>query len=164
MHVMSPVQQASLEFGKAYIQQIEILHYIDFVWKKMIWTMLCKLWLYFTLALHPSYQQACATLYYYNIFFLWKIKPFLTNLWDFIKYIMQYTRICVTAKLQLASSYTWQCGFWSNGEEKMNKIHSYNFCGAWRKSNITSSVTNYCCQKVISKVTILLLKGVTSNE
>ncbi len=46
----------------------------------------------------------------------------------------------------------------------MWKIHSYNFCGAWRKSNVTSSVTNYCCQKVISKVTILLLKGVTSNE
>ncbi len=38
-----------------------------------------------------------------------------------------------------------------------------NFCGAWRKSNVTSSVTNYC-QKVISKETILLLKGVTSNE
>ncbi len=34
MHVMSPVQQASLEYGKAYIQQIEILHYIDFVRKK----------------------------------------------------------------------------------------------------------------------------------
>ncbi len=30
----SPVQQASLEYGKAYIQQIEILHYIDFVRKK----------------------------------------------------------------------------------------------------------------------------------
>ncbi len=27
MHVMSPVQQASLEYEKAYIQQIEILHY-----------------------------------------------------------------------------------------------------------------------------------------
>ncbi len=46
----------------------------------------------------------------------------------------------------------------------MWKIHSYNFCGAGRKSNVTSSVTNYCCQKVISKVTLLLLKGVTSNE
>ncbi len=34
MHVMSPVQQASLEYGKAYILQIEILHYIDFVKKK----------------------------------------------------------------------------------------------------------------------------------
>ncbi len=34
MHVMSPVQQARLEYGKAYIQQIEILHYIDFVKKK----------------------------------------------------------------------------------------------------------------------------------
>ncbi len=31
---MPPVQQASLEYGKAYIQQIEILHYIDFVKKK----------------------------------------------------------------------------------------------------------------------------------
>ncbi len=31
----------------------------------------------------------------------------------------------------------------------MWKIHSYNFCGAGRKSNVTSSVTNYCCQKVI---------------
>ncbi len=43
----------------------------------------------------------------------------------------------------------------------MWKIHSYNFCGAGRNSNVTSSVTNYCCQKVISKVTLLLLKGVT---
>ncbi len=35
MHdVMSPVQQASLEYGKAYILQIEILHYINFVRKK----------------------------------------------------------------------------------------------------------------------------------
>ncbi len=33
-----------------------------------------------------------------------------------------------------------------------------------KKSNVTSSVTNYCCQKVTSKVMILLLKGVTSNE
>ncbi len=31
---MSPVQQASLNIEKAYIQQIEILHYIDFVRKK----------------------------------------------------------------------------------------------------------------------------------
>ncbi len=38
------------------------------------------------------------------------------------------------------------------------------FCGVWKKSNVTSSVTNYCCQNVISKVIILLLKGVTSNE
>ncbi len=34
MHVMSPVQQASLENGTAYIQQIYILHYVDFVKKK----------------------------------------------------------------------------------------------------------------------------------
>ncbi len=51
MHVMSPVQQASLEYGKAYIQQIEILHYIDFVKKKDdLNTVVC----YFTLTLHPS--------------------------------------------------------------------------------------------------------------
>ncbi len=31
---MSPVQQASLEYRKTYIQQIEILHYIDFVKEK----------------------------------------------------------------------------------------------------------------------------------
>ncbi len=36
--------------------------------------------------------------------------------------------------------------------------------GREEKVNVTSSVTNYCCQKVISKVTILLLKGVTSND
>ncbi len=34
MHVMSPVQQASLEYGKAYIHQIEILHYINLAKKK----------------------------------------------------------------------------------------------------------------------------------
>ncbi len=33
MHVMSPVQQACLEYGKSYIQQIEIYHII-FVGKK----------------------------------------------------------------------------------------------------------------------------------
>ncbi len=31
---MSPVQQASMQYGKAYIQQIEIFKYIDFVRKK----------------------------------------------------------------------------------------------------------------------------------
>ncbi len=36
MHMMSPVQQASLEYGRAYIQQIEILHYIDFVRNKYV--------------------------------------------------------------------------------------------------------------------------------
>ncbi len=30
----APVQQASLEYRKAYIQQIDILHYIDLVIKK----------------------------------------------------------------------------------------------------------------------------------
>ncbi len=33
-HACDEVQQTSLEYGKAYIQQIEILHYIDFVRKK----------------------------------------------------------------------------------------------------------------------------------
>ncbi len=62
MHVMSPVQQASLEYGKAYIQQIEILHYIDFVREKndlntvvaLLYSGIRSLW------------SACATLYYYN--------------------------------------------------------------------------------------------------
>ncbi len=52
MHVMSPVQQASLEYGKAYILQIEILHYIDFVKKK---DDLNTVVYYFTLALHPTH-------------------------------------------------------------------------------------------------------------
>ncbi len=48
------MQKASLEYGKAYIQQIEILHYIDFVRKKDdLNTVVC----YFTLALHPSDQH-----------------------------------------------------------------------------------------------------------
>ncbi len=59
MHVMSPVQQASLEYGKAYIQQIEILHYIDFVKKKDYLKL--KLWLYFTLALHPTHIPLIST-------------------------------------------------------------------------------------------------------
>ncbi len=50
-HACDEVQQASLKYGKAYIQQIEILHYIDFVKKKDdLNTVVC----YFTLALHPS--------------------------------------------------------------------------------------------------------------
>ncbi len=59
---MSPVQQASLEYGKAYIQQIEILQYIDFVKKKndLNTVVYVVALLYFT---------ACGTLYYYNIFF-----------------------------------------------------------------------------------------------
>ncbi len=32
--MMFPVQQARFEYGIAYSQQIEILHYIDFVKKK----------------------------------------------------------------------------------------------------------------------------------
>ncbi len=31
---MPSMQQASVQYGKAYIQQIEILQFIDFVWKK----------------------------------------------------------------------------------------------------------------------------------
>ncbi len=50
-HTCDEVQQASSKYGKAYIQQIEILHYIDFVKKKddlntVVWS--------FTLILHPS--------------------------------------------------------------------------------------------------------------
>ncbi len=52
MHVMSPVQQANLEYGRAYILQIEILHYIDFVKKK---DDLNTVVYYFTLALHPTH-------------------------------------------------------------------------------------------------------------
>ncbi len=96
MHVMSPVQQAVLEYRKAYIQQIEILHYIDFVRKNMIWTLLCKLWLYFTLTLHPSDQHA--------VRYITVIKIILENplvsyklIW-FHKYIMQYNCIWVTEK------------------------------------------------------------------
>ncbi len=48
------VQQASLEYGKDYIQQIEILHYIDFVKKKDdLNTVVC----YCTLILHPCDQH-----------------------------------------------------------------------------------------------------------
>ncbi len=54
MHVMSPVQQASLEYRKACIQQREILHYIDFVRKK---DDLNTVVYYFTLALHLSDQH-----------------------------------------------------------------------------------------------------------
>ncbi len=99
MHVMSPVQQASLEYGKAYIQQIEILHYIDFVRKK---DDLNTVVYYFTLALHPSDQHVLH--YITNKKSFWKIKQFLTHLCDLIKYIMKYNRIWVTDKLQLASS------------------------------------------------------------
>ncbi len=157
---MSPVQQASLEYRKAYIQQIEILHYIDFVRKK---DDLNTVVYYFTLALQPSDQHV---LHYITIIkkYYWKIKPFLTNLCDLIKYIMKYNRMCVTEKLQLASSYTWQLmrliqhfylnitishywvfnNFWLRSDVYfgqimrqnmllvtfMWKIHSYNFCGA----------------------------------
>ncbi len=53
-------QQASLEYRKAYIQQIEILHYIDFVKKKYdLNTMNIVALLYsgFTSHPHPSDQH-----------------------------------------------------------------------------------------------------------
>ncbi len=99
MHVMSPVQHASLGYGKAYILQIEILHYIEFFKKN---DYLNTVVYYFTLALHPSDQHV---LHYITII---KNLQFLTNLCDFIKYIMKYNRLWVTEKLQLALSYTWQ--------------------------------------------------------
>ncbi len=67
MHVMSPVQQASLEYGKAYIQQIDILHYIDFVKKKDDLNTGCVS-CGFTLLRHyippTSLWSTCGTLYY----------------------------------------------------------------------------------------------------
>ncbi len=57
------------------------------------------------LALHSSDQHVLHFITVNKQYF-WKIKQFLTNVCDFIKYIMQYNSICVTAKLQLASSYT----------------------------------------------------------
>ncbi len=38
----------------------------------------------------------------------------------------------------------------------MGKIYSKSFYGVWNESKVTSSVTNYCCQEVISKVIIIL--------
>ncbi len=56
---------ASLKYGKAYIQQIEILHNIDFVKKKDdLNTVVC----YFTLALHPSDQHVHYITIIKNIF------------------------------------------------------------------------------------------------
>ncbi len=53
-----------LEYGKAYIQQIEILHYIDFARKK---DDLNTVVYYFTLALHPSDQHVLHyIIHYYN--------------------------------------------------------------------------------------------------
>ncbi len=85
MHVMSPVQQASLKYGKDYIL-IEILHYIDFIRKKydLNCCVICVncgfilLW------------SACATLYYYNKNIFGKLNSFL-YLCDLIKYIMKYS-------------------------------------------------------------------------
>ncbi len=105
-------QQESLEYGNAYIQQIEILHYIDCSRKKMIWiwTLLCKSWLYFTLHYIPPttlWSNMCYIILLELKIFL-EINQFLTNLMWFHKYIMKYNRIWETDKLQLASSYTWQ--------------------------------------------------------
>ncbi len=68
MPVMSPVQQASLEYGKAYIQQIETLHYIDFVRKKDDLNTVVQVVavLYSGITSHPHPASACGTLYYYN--------------------------------------------------------------------------------------------------
>ncbi len=52
----------------------------------------CTLWLYFTLALHPTHIPHVE--HYITIIknIFWKIKQFLTNLCDLIKYIMKYYR------------------------------------------------------------------------
>ncbi len=66
------------------------------------WSEHCCVLLYS--ALHPSDQHYITIIKKY----FWKIKQFLTNLCDLIKYIIKYNRIWETEKLQLASSYTWQ--------------------------------------------------------
>ncbi len=80
------------------------------------WSEHCCVSCGFTLLWHyippTSLWSACGTLYYNIINIFWKIKQFLTNLCDFIKYIMQCNRIWETEKLQLASSYTWQLMRW----------------------------------------------------
>ncbi len=146
---------------------------------------------------HPSDQHV---VHYITIItnIFGEIPQFLTNLYDFIKYIMQYNRIWVMKKIQLASSYTWQlmrliqhfylnvtinhywvfvitsdCDpmwilvkWWGRNmllvtfyNNCMWKIHSYNFCGAWRKSN----VTNYCSQKLISNNITFERRKITSS-
>ncbi len=55
MHVMSKVLQASLEYRKAYILQIEILHYIDFVKKKDDLNTVVQVVALLYSALHPSH-------------------------------------------------------------------------------------------------------------
>ncbi len=164
---MPAAGKLSLEYGKAYIQQIEILHYIDFVRKKR-WSeqyLLCKLWLYSTLELHPSDQHV---LHITIIHFFGKIKPFFTNFtssdtWQLMRLIQHfYLNVTINHYWVSVRTSDWD-PMWILGED-IRKIHSYNFCGGWRKTNVTSSVTNYRWRKVISKVTILHLKGVTSHE
>ncbi len=134
--------------------------------EEQVWTLLCKMWL-FTLALNPVHPSDQHVVHNYKSFL--KIKRFLTDLCDLIKYIIQYNCIWVTEKLQLASSYTWLLmrliqHFYFNVTINhycvfvITAIHDWD--PMWRKSDVTSS--HYCCQRVISKVTILLLKGVTS--
>ncbi len=72
--------------------------------EEQVWTLLCKLWL-FTLALNPVHPSDQHVVHNYKSF--WKIKRFLTDLCDLIKYIIQYNCIWVTEKLQLASIYPW---------------------------------------------------------
>ncbi len=67
-HACDEVQQASLEYEKDYIQQIEILHYIDFVKKK---DDLNTVVYYFTLVLHPSDQHV---LHYITIITIFSFK------------------------------------------------------------------------------------------
>ncbi len=65
MHVMSPVQQASLEYGKAYTQRMEILHYIDFVRKKYDMNTIVQVVAVLYSGI-TSLWSAFGTLYYYN--------------------------------------------------------------------------------------------------
>ncbi len=164
----------------------------------MIWTLLCKLGLYWHYIPATSLWSACGT--YITIGLITNIfGKFLSFLQtcDFIKYIMQYNSIWVMEK-KLASSYTWQlmrfiqhfylnvtinhywvsvitsdCDpMWILVMMRQNMLlvtfrislcgrYTVTTYGAWIKSNVTSGVTNNCCQKVISKVTITFER---SNE
>ncbi len=68
----SAAGKLSLEYRKAYIQQIEILHYIDCVRKKDdLNTVVQVVALLYSATLHPSDQHVVL---YYNYKYFWKIQ------------------------------------------------------------------------------------------
>ncbi len=116
--------------------------------------------------------------------YFWKIKRFLTNLCDLIKYIIKHnSEITISFKLHLTineinTTLLLECHYqslssvcnnfwlWSNVDLSQMMRKKYVFMNIlekiyvedtqlqlmWgvKKSNITSSVTNYCCLKVTS--------------